>query len=182
MPYTKNELITALTEIQNEITQVSAAMPYEAFLQDYPDRWSAAEYLQHLILSVKPLAKALAMPPAQLGQLFGAADHPSRSFEELVADYEAALIPFTQSLTGVTPVGYRMPEEVTHIKHYLIETWQDANQRLFTALAGWSEDALDQYHLQHPLLGMLTVREMLFFTLHHNRSHCEDIRNTPQPQ
>jgi len=36
---------------------------------------------------------------------------------------------------------------------------------------GWSEADLDRYLLPHPLLGKLTVREMLFFTIHHAQHH-----------
>jgi hypothetical protein len=35
----------------------------------------------------------------------------------------------------------------------------------------WSEAELDAYRLPHPLLGRLSVREMMFFTLLHNRHH-----------
>jgi hypothetical protein len=35
----------------------------------------------------------------------------------------------------------------------------------------WSEDDLDNHRLPHPLLGKLTVREMLFFTLYHIQHH-----------
>jgi hypothetical protein len=39
------------------------------------------------------------------------------------------------------------------------------------ALQGWSEQALDRLRLPHPGLGLLTVREMLLFTLYHNAHH-----------
>ncbi len=35
----------------------------------------------------------------------------------------------------------------------------------------YSEVELDEYLLPHPLLGKLTVREMLFFTIHHVEQH-----------
>lgn len=45
-----------------------------------------------------------------------------------------------------------------------------------TALEGWSERDLDRIRMPHPILGMLTTREMLFFTLYHNRHHVEAAR------
>ncbi len=42
-------------------------------------------------------------------------------------------------------------------------------------IPGWSEAALDRYRLPHPLLGKLTVREMLFFTLYHNAHHLDQV-------
>ena len=40
-----------------------------------------------------------------------------------------------------------------------------------TNTLAWSERALDRYRLPHPLLGRLTVREMLLFTLYHSVHH-----------
>jgi len=36
-----------------------------------PQAWSAASYLKHLILSVKPLTKALALPQQSIRNMFG---------------------------------------------------------------------------------------------------------------
>ena len=35
----------------------------------------------------------------------------------------------------------------------------------------FSEKDLDNYILPHPLLGKLTIREMLFFTIYHVQHH-----------
>ena len=40
-----------------------------------------------------------------------------------------------------------------------------------TTTHSWGELALDRYRLPHPLLGRLTVREMLLFTLYHSVHH-----------
>lgn len=45
------------------------------------------------------------------------------------------------------------------------------NHELRKAITPWSESKLDRLQLPHPLLGKLTVREMLFFTLYHQRHH-----------
>jgi hypothetical protein len=40
---------------------------------------------------------------------------------------------------------------------------------------GWREADLDRYLLPHPLLGKLTLREMLHFTLYHNYHHVQSV-------
>jgi hypothetical protein len=55
----------------------------------------------------------------------------------------------------------------------LLARWERVNARLREALEGWSERDLDRILLPHPLLGKLTTREMLFFTLYHDRHHVE---------
>jgi hypothetical protein len=55
--------------------------------------------------------------------------------------------------------------------------WVDRDSRGRLAnLHRSSQSALDRWRLPHPLLGRLTVREMLFFTLCHNRHHLEGVR------
>ena len=57
--------------------------------------------------------------------------------------------------------------------------WQRASESLVTALGKWREPALDKYRLPHPLLGKLTVREMLFFSHYHDTHHLGIVRRSP---
>jgi hypothetical protein len=40
-----------------------------------------------------------------------------------------------------------------------------------------SDTILDEYQIPHPLLGMLTVREFLFFTDYHTGYHTQTMLN-----
>src|SRR5579859_3509649 len=51
----------------------------------------------------------------------------------------------------------------------------DAVEELGRRVATWSEIDLDRYRLPHPLLGKLTVREMLFFTVQHLAHHASKV-------
>jgi hypothetical protein len=51
-----------------------------------------------------------------------------------------------------------------------------AVDELAAALLRWPERALDTTRMPHPLLGAITVREMMFFTLYHNRHHVDGVR------
>lgn len=44
-------------------------------------------------------------------------------------------------------------------------------RRLCASLDSFTEKELDQYVLPHPLLGKLTLREMMFFTIYHVQHH-----------
>jgi hypothetical protein len=44
----------------------------------------------------------------------------------------------------------------------------------------FSEDQLDTLLLPHPLLGKLTLREMLYFTIYHVGHHEKSIRESIQ--
>lgn len=174
----KTELKTQLETIGRTIAETVEAIPPGRFEVGTAESWSAAEYLKHLILSVKPLAKAMTLPPAQLEAMFGRAAAPSRTFQGVVELYEARLAEGVRAEDNapVMPTGYRMPEGVSNVQTYLLETWNDAMNRLLTALENYEDADLDVYQLPHPAIGVITLREMLFFTLHHNTMHWHDIR------
>ncbi|MFD1732536.1 hypothetical protein ACFSC4_17950 [Deinococcus malanensis] len=41
---------------------------------------------------------------------------------------------------------------------------------------GWPDHELDARSMPHPVLDMLTVREMLYFTIEHNLHHLRGCR------
>ena len=47
---------------------------------------------------------------------------------------------------------------------------------LTARVAKWSEANMDYHVLPHPLLGDLSVREMLFFTVYHNTHHVANVQ------
>jgi uncharacterized damage-inducible protein DinB len=49
--------------------------------------------------------------------------------------------------------------------------------RLRDAATAWTEEALDRHALIHPLMGPLTVREMLLFFVVHERHHLRSVRD-----
>jgi hypothetical protein len=177
-PQTKADLVEQLSRVHHTITGLIDGMSPAQFTYEANGAWSAAGYLKHLILSVKPLAKAMALPPAQLQSMFGQPDRPSMSYAELVFTYHNGLARGirAEDYPQITPVSYRMPEGVADEQQYLRDTWDDANQRLMAALEPWDEDALDTHQIPHPALNLLTLREMLFFTVYHNTLHGEDMR------
>ncbi len=173
----KPQIIQQLAAIQHTITSKIEALSADQFTRQPKTEWSAADYFKHLILSVKPFAKGLSLSKPQLVELFGVAERASRSYEELTQLYRERLEGGVRAedYAVVTPIHYRFPEGVTDQQHYLVETWQKAHTQLFSALDIWSEEDLDHYQLMHPAINLLTVREMLYFTIYHNQHHSEDI-------
>ena len=56
------------------------------------EKWSAGQQADHLYRSLAPLNKGLATPQFVLKSMFGKSDHPSASYDELVARYRDALV------------------------------------------------------------------------------------------
>ncbi len=181
-PHSKAEILQHLQTIRDGVSDTLSALSLEQMNAGTAESWSAANYLKHLILSIKPFAKAMKFPPAQLEKLFGLAERPSGSYAELGAKYQARLADGirAEDYAPVTPFEYRYPEGMTDEKAYLLETWQESNNRLLTILEQWSEEDLDRHQIPHPAVGLITVREMFFFTIYHNTLHWRDMQQAVQ--
>lgn len=176
---TKAEISKALQKIGQQISITVNQLSDDEFNRIDGESWSASGYLKHLILSVKPFARSLALPKDKLEGLFGTSDAGSITYDQLVKKYNGALDAGirAEDMPNVVPVNYRFPEGVEDdIQGYLVDTWDGACEDLLSALGQWSEGDLDRYVLPHPAIGKITMREMCFFTIHHNTMHHEDIQ------
>ncbi len=130
------------------------------------EKWSAGQQVDHLRRSVKPLNKGLGVPEFVLKSMFGKSDHPSATYDELVARYREAL-----ASGGTAPDPFR-PEAVDfEQKVGLIQELRGQVEMLCGKIEKFNEEKLDTLVLPHPLLGKLTLREMFYFTIYHAEHH-----------
>lgn len=176
--HAKADIIARLKAVQTGLNETAGAITPEQFERLTGDEWSAADYLKHLILSVKPFARVISIPLDKLREMFGTPDRVSMSFEDLVTLYHRRLNEGmrAEKVPSVTPIEYRLPPDMTDLKSTLLTAWNEGNNRLIAALDIIEEEALDQYQLPHPAVGLITVREMLYFTVYHNTMHWQDIQ------
>lgn len=135
------------------------------------DGWSPSDNLDHLVKSVKPIARAMQLPKAKLQSLFGLASRSSRSFPEIHDLYLQAIHNGAQASGRYLPGQTALVIEPEEAKSQVLAQWVQLGSVLLEQVEAWNESDLDTYLLPHPLLGNLTIREMMFFTLCHNQRH-----------
>ena len=170
---TTKEITPALTKQYQEFTSYIENLSDKEFLYaPAPTKWTSGQQLQHLIMSVSPLVKALSLPTFALGLLFGKANRKSKSYEELVAKYNLKL-----QNGGVAPARFApalpKPNQKTDLNKKLLKLVD----KLCHQFSGLSEAQLDKYILPHPLLGKITLREMFYFTIYHAQHHLAITQN-----
>jgi hypothetical protein len=159
-------IISGLSDAVHSVSEYVRQLSNEQFSFSPPDKWNAGQQLDHLIRSIKPLNLAYALPGAVLKLRFGVANRPSKTYAGLVEKYESKLA------GGGKASGRFIPETVPYeSKDKLCSKYEKEKEKLNKKISRMEEDDLDRYILPHPLLGMLTLREMLFFTIHHNYHH-----------
>jgi hypothetical protein len=168
---TKEALIVEIKNAGRRVLDRYEAVPSDQFFVRPDKNWSASDNVDHLVKSIKPVVLALRMPRFGLRSMFGRAEHPSRTYAEMCKAYEDEIARGAQASGRFLP-DQHMPAHAEEQKKRLLERLSKANLDLLTALGGWQDAELDQCQLPHPILGKLTLREMLFFTVYHTLRHA----------
>lgn len=140
--------------------------------EDCPEgQWSVGQHLKHVILSVKPLNQGLLVPFFLLKLRFGKAERASRSYDEILSLYQTAL------KNGGKATGDFVPKKITfEEKTKLLDQLSSLLNSFTKKLNKLSERQLDDLLLPHPLIGKITLREMLYFSIYHVEHHTEIIQ------
>lgn len=170
---TKEAIIEELSSVFEKVNIMLSAMDDIAFGQKINGKWSPKENLIHLLQSTKPVIDALDMPKITL-LAFGKSKNGSMSYNALLDNYHKVL------KEGAKASGKFLPsEKMSHKpKSTLLEFWNNSIPNLESTLDNWNEKSLDEYRLPHPVLGKLTIREMLYFTILHTQHHLTSMSGT----
>ena len=103
--------------------------------------------------------------------MFGKPEKPSATYEELCQIYRNAIAKGGQASGRYLP-DQRSPANPETEKSNLLNQFSNASAELISVVEKWNEKELDEHLLPHPLIGKLTIREMLFFTIYHNLRHA----------
>jgi len=161
----KDQIIGKLKENHHRLADTVYGLSESDFLSAPAGKWTAGQQLDHIYLSLKPLTMALGLPKLAV-KAFGSANRPSRDYDAVVAKYHEAL-----ANGGKAPSNF-VPDPVSYQDKDTISAKLKANlDKLASNLDKYSEEDLDKYILPHPLLGKMTVREMLYFTIYHSEHH-----------
>ncbi len=162
----KQQIANKLRENHQNFVDYISSLSEPNFMFSVDEKWTAGQQLDHLVRGVLPVKMALTLPKFVPNLLFGKANRESLDYESLVAKYQGKLA------TGSKASGRFIPPELSFAKRELLKN------KLLKTVAGlcqkidnFSESQLDEYILPHPILGKLTIREMLYFTIYHVEHH-----------
>ena len=169
---TKAQLINILEVSNQRVIDWFTSISVEKFFIRHGEVWSASDNVDHLIKAHKPIAKALRLPKITLRAMFGKPDRPSLSYEELCQAYRNEIASGAQASGRYLPNQENPDLGAERKKKELLDQFSKASTDLVSIAEKWEEKELDDYFVPHPILGKLTIREMLFFTVYHNLRHA----------
>ena len=148
-------------------------IPDTLFFFQPADKWSIAQNVKHLIISVSRTQLAYSLPKFMVRLIAGKPNRLSPTYDELVDKYNTKL---EQGGKAGKPF---IPKEIAEgtSKIFLLNRFAVVTERLAEIMEKkWTNPQLDNYLAPHPLLGKITLRELGYFTIHHTSHHLEIIK------
>lgn len=173
-PATAKQIVTTLERVQGESVEYWSGFETSEFFAKIDGHWSPAENVRHLIKSIRPVTKALALPRLVLRLMFVAPRRDSAPWPEIQARYLGLLD--AGGKAGRFAPSEREEQDLEVGRARIIAQFVQVNRDLRAAIAKWPDRSLDRYQLPHPLLGKLTLREMLIFTAYHQTHHLDGVK------
>lgn len=166
----KQTLQQELHERHEQFLQLLGRIPDDAFFIPVAEgKWTPAQQLDHIHKSTGAFNMALLLPKL-MWKGFGVAKRPSRSYEDLIADYHTCLAEGGKSTAKFLPADVKL-----HQRGVLTAELRTIIENMCKRIGKLSEADLDKYRLPHPLLGKLTLREMAEFTVYHVQHHQKQV-------
>jgi len=163
----KEEIIQEIKLQHDNFKGTIAVLDQKKFEFSWNEKWTAGQQLAHIRKSVAPVVLAFRLPRFLLKYQFGVTNRPSRSYEALVARYLKAL----DGSTAVAPKQFQPPAVSFETLQRQLKAYEKTVKKLIKVAQKCSVKDLDYYVIPHPLIGKLTLREMLFFCIYHVQHH-----------
>ncbi len=172
MRKSKDEIVTELREGFHSLIAVSSSVSDDLFNVSRNNKWTTAENIQHLVNATKMTSMAYRLPKILPRLLYGKPKRTSHGFSKIVDNYHKKLE------GGAVATGVYVPKKTNYEKLKLNEKLSVEGEVLVRAIEkNWTDEELDKYQIAHPILGLLTTRELAYFTMYHNQHHLNSIRS-----
>lgn len=170
-PASGPDIVRALQSQHADLLRYLTELATPEFVAPQGSKWSPADHVRHLRKSTRPLVTALAVP-LLLRLRFGAHRDDSRNYAQVRELYRTRLA-LGYGRTGFEPTTRGSPANPDVWRAEIMSGWTATVRALASRVGAWNERALDRYQVPHPLLGKMSIREILLFTLYHNAHHVQ---------
>jgi len=148
--------------------------PKENWVKGPQNKWNTGEHIVHLIQSENALNKALWLPKFYLKYKFGTNNRENRTYDQIVNKYQNKLADYPGAIANISR---KMPEMTLTNKTSYISKLDNEKTKLIKKFKKWTESELDTYLLPHPLLGRMTIREIVIWTAYHTEHHYNTLKS-----
>lgn len=169
----KKTIVDTLEEKHQKLFDWLNATDDDLWIKGPENRWTSGQHILHLVQSSQMLNKALRYPKFLLKYKFGTSNRPSRDYNAVAKRYEERLAE-SQERAKEFNKDLRVP--AIKEKSQMIDDLQVLNKKLQYKTQKFKDKHLDTLLLPHPLMGRMTLREIIMWTAHHTDHHLEILK------
>lgn len=163
----QQELIAVFVRNHLEAVQYIDGLSDKQFSYRYQQKWTAGEHLQHILLTILPFPRVFSSKQF-IRDTFGTIDRQAWDYDTVLQNYAQTSLKAPEAFLPKDEVRYDQ-------KATIIASIQQQLNAINDLLGQYSEEELDNLVLPHPLLGKLTIREMLYLMSYHPLHHQRQI-------
>ena len=169
----KSQIIEQFTIANKEMYEFYSSISEEQFFSKPENGWSPLENIKHLNSAISVVALFTRKELSFLLFLFGRGNSQF-TIPEIIKDYNDRLN--SGSGAGIfTPFFSNNKIEIGK-KVSEINSLQSSIQTLIEGIYHWTEEDMDRTNIPHPIMGIITVREMLYFNYYHLYHHSAKVQ------
>lgn len=165
------EIKYALEKETGRLFDVLDAISDDNYVEkQHKGKWNAAQQVEHLTIANGMTTLVFRTPQIVCKLIFPENLRGNKSFDEVVKQYQHALQAGAKST-----FAYKPKVNAIMNKSRSLSLWRSSSKWLTDAISSWDENSMDAWLLPHPILGKITPRELLFFSVYHIQHHRKSI-------
>lgn len=166
--------IAELLELKHqEIFDWLKNQPEENWEKGPNGKWTTGQHILHLINSIQLLNKALSYPKFILKYKFGVCNRPARDYKTIAKKYNEKL---EKNQDRAKAFNQKLKKPTSKQRKSLLTLYQIQQKKLQYKTKKISDKNLDTLVIPHPLMGKMTIREIIMWTAYHTQHHTETLK------
>lgn len=138
------------------------------------NKWSVGQHVLHLLQSNNALYKGLKIPTFIKNYKFGKRNRPPRKYDEVIAKYNEKLMAIPAGT--VSPFSVNMPKVTLSQRQLMLKQFYVVTEKVKSKTLKIRDKTLDDSLLPHPLMGRMTLREILMWNAYHTKHHLKILK------
>lgn len=169
---TKEEIADLLEEKHQVLFNWLESQPDDNWEKGPDEKWTVGQQILHLVSSLQLLNNALSYPRFFLKYKFGLCNREPRAYNTIVKRYQEKLL---NNKDKAKVFNQKLKKPLQKDRERLLTRLQIQNKKLQYKLRKISDVNLDTLVIPHPLMGKMTIREIIMWTAHHTEHHTETL-------
>jgi hypothetical protein len=169
----KTEIADLLEEKHKDLFLWLENQSLENWEKGPEEKWTLGQHIQHLVDSLQLLNNALSYPRFFLKYKFGVCNREPRSYDRVAKNYEEKL---SLNKDIARNFNKKLKKPTSQDRERLLTRFQIQQKKLQYKTKKISEHNLDTLIIPHPLMGKMTIREIIMWTAHHTEHHTESLK------